>query len=78
MSLDVGDVDFERRALRVLGKGNKERMVPFGIPAQRTLEFWLRQAREVLASADAENALLVGARGGRLNVRQARKVISDA
>ena len=78
VSLDVGDVDFERRALRVLGKGNKERMVPFGIPAQRTLEFWLRQAREVLASADAENALLVGARGGRLNVRQARKVISDA
>lgn len=78
VSLDVGDVDFERRALRVLGKGNKERMVPFGIPAQRALEFWLRQAREVLASADAENALLVGARGGRLNVRQARKVISDA
>ncbi len=78
VSLDVGDVDFERRALRVLGKGNKERMVPFGIPAQRALEFWLRQAREVLASADAGNALLVGARGGRLNVRQARKVISDA
>lgn len=78
VSLDVGDVDFERRALRVLGKGNKERMVPFGIPAQRALEFWLRQAREVLASVDAGNALLVGARGGRLNVRQARKVISDA
>lgn len=78
VELDTADVDFGRRALRVLGKGNKERMVPFGVPAQRALELWLREAREVLAAPEAERALLVGARGGRLNVRQARKVISEA
>lgn len=78
VTLDVNDVDFERRALRVLGKGNKERMVPFGKPAQRALELWLGQARPVLLTADSSDALLLGVRGGRLNVRQAREVIAKA
>lgn len=78
VGLDVGDVDFGRRTLRVLGKGNKERMVPFGVPAQRALELWLGQARAVLANEPGEQALLLGVRGGRLNVRQAREVIAKA
>ncbi|MFJ2617764.1 tyrosine recombinase XerC [Glutamicibacter sp. NPDC087344] len=79
VSLDVADLDFTRRTLKVLGKGNKERMVPFGSPAQRVLTSWLLTHRKVLADEDkARGALLVGVRGARLNVRQAREVIARA
>lgn len=76
VALDVADIDFERRTLKVLGKGNKERMVPFGKPAERVIVDWIRSHRRVLASESAEDALLVGVRGARLNVRQAREVIA--
>ncbi|WP_141367608.1 tyrosine recombinase XerC [Glutamicibacter uratoxydans] len=79
VSLDVPDIDFSRRTLRVLGKGNKVRVVPFGLPAQRVLTTWLETYRMVLADEQKSgNALLLGARGGRLNVRQAREVITRA
>src|SRR5262249_44033822 len=39
--LDIDDIDLQRRVVRVLGKGSKERTVPFGIPAQRAIEAWL-------------------------------------
>lgn len=79
VSLEVKDLDFSRRTLKVVGKGNKERMVPFGNPAQRVLTSWLLTHRAVLVDEEkAQGALLVGVRGGRLNVRQARDVISQA
>lgn len=78
VSLDRNDLDFERRTLRVVGKGNKERVVPFGKPAERVLDLWLRGQRAVLATESSADALLLGARGGRLNVRQAREVIAEA
>lgn len=78
VALDVADIDFERRTLKVVGKGNKERMVPFGKPAERVIVDWIRSHRRVLASESAQDALLVGVRGGRLNVRQAREVIATA
>ena len=43
VALDVDDIDFERRTLKVLGKGNKERVVPFGKPAERVIIAWIRQ-----------------------------------
>lgn len=78
VALDVDDIDFERRTLKVLGKGNKERVVPFGKPAEKVIITWIRSHRKVLAGPEAKGALLVGVRGGRLNVRQAREVISKA
>lgn len=78
VALDVDDIDFERRTLKVLGKGNKERVVPFGKPAERVIITWIRSHRKVLARQEAQGALLVGVRGARLNVRQAREVISKA
>ena len=78
VALDVDDIDFERSTLKVLGKGNKERVVPFGKPAERVIIAWIRSHRKVLARQEAQGALLVGVRGARLNVRQAREVISKA
>ncbi|MDD7931736.1 tyrosine-type recombinase/integrase [Actinomycetospora straminea] len=76
--LDVDDVDDGRRTLRVLGKGAKERTVVFGAPAAAALDTWRREGRPALAVPSSPPALLLGARGGRLDPRIARKVVHDA
>lgn len=73
--LDVDDVDTSLRLLRVLGKGNKQRTVPFGEPALHALNSWLSDGRPALVTATSGAALLVGARGRRLDPRQARTVV---
>jgi integrase/recombinase XerC len=73
--LDIDDVDTSRRLVRVLGKGNKQRTVPFGEPAQAALTAWLTDGRPKLATVDSGPALLLGARGRRLDQRQARTVV---
>lgn len=73
--LDVDDVDTGRRLLRVLGKGNKQRTVPFGRPAETALAAWLSAGRPALAVPDSGPALLLGPRGRRLDPRQARTVV---
>lgn len=75
--LDIDDVDRERRLVRVLGKGNKERSVPFGLPADHALEAWLRSGRPSFATVDSGRALLLGRRGRRLDQRQARTVVHE-
>ncbi|WP_371408478.1 tyrosine-type recombinase/integrase [Micromonospora zamorensis] len=73
--LDVGDVDHGRRVIRVFGKGGRERAVPYGVPAQRALDEWLRRGRPALVGARSGDALLLGARGGRLNPTTARQIV---
>ncbi|MER7589311.1 tyrosine recombinase XerC [Micromonospora sp. NPDC127501] len=73
--LDVGDVDHGRRVIRVFGKGGRERSVPYGVPAQRALDDWLRRGRPTMVGARSGDALLLGARGGRLNPTTARQIV---
>lgn len=73
--LDLDDVDRERRVLRVLGKGAKERSVPFGLPAERAVTAWLREGRAHWVGPRSGPALLLGRRGGRLDPRAAREVV---
>jgi integrase/recombinase XerC len=73
--LDVGDIDAERRTARVLGKGGKERVVPIGIPAARAVHRWRHDGRPHLARDRTGRALFVGARGGRIDPRIARRVV---
>ncbi|MEV2242695.1 tyrosine recombinase XerC [Micromonospora sp. NPDC049891] len=74
--IDTADVDQGRRVVRVRGKGGRERTVPYGLPAQRALDDWLRHGRPVLAVPDSRDALLLGARGGRLHPTTARRIVS--
>ncbi len=73
--LDVDDLDGERRVLRVLGKGGKERAVPYGEPAELAVAAWLARGRPAWATAASGPALLLGARGGRLDPRTARRLV---
>lgn len=73
--LDLGDLDTERRTVRVLGKGNRERTVPAGIPAVRAVGAWARSGRPVLVTPGSGHALFLGARGKRLDPRTARRVV---
>lgn len=77
-ALDIDDVDADRRTVRVLGKGNKERTVPFGIPAARALAAWLTLGRPALATDASGAALFLGQRGGRLDQRRVRDVVHRA
>ncbi|HEX8627215.1 MAG TPA: tyrosine recombinase XerC [Catenuloplanes sp.] len=74
--LDVADVDRARRVVRVLGKGARERSVPYGVPAERAVDDWLRRGRVSLAASNSGDALLLGARGGRLQTTVARRIVS--
>jgi integrase/recombinase XerC len=72
--LDVGSADRARGLLRVLGKGNKERVVPVGRPAERALDAWLARRGELVTPA-SRSALFLGARGGRINPRVVRRLV---
>jgi integrase/recombinase XerC len=73
--MDIGALDDGRRTIRVLGKGSKERVVPVGIPAMRAMTRWVEEGRPVIANDRSEAALFLGARGGRLDPRTARRVV---
>lgn len=75
VGLDVDDVDLQRRSLRVLGKGAKERVVPFGQPAARAVIDWLERGRPLLATGGSAAALLLGRRGRRADPRQVRAAV---
>lgn len=73
--LDIGDLDRQRNVVRVLGKGRKERTVPFGTPAAAALDAWLRDGRPRLVTEHTDSALFLGARGGRINQRAVRTLV---
>jgi integrase/recombinase XerC len=84
VSVDVRDLDAAARLVTVLGKGGKERSVPYGIPAAKALSAWLDQGRPTLAAEavasshkplTVPDALFLGKRGGRRDAREARRII---
>jgi len=78
VSLDWPDLDLAGRTLRVLGKGNKERMVPFGREAERALREWLALWEPLRDPADPEGGeepVFLSSRGRRLGDRQVRRIL---
>ena len=79
--LDLEDVDFSSRLVRVTGKGRKERIVPFGEPAEQALRDYLPLRAEMLAaypdrgSPEPGEPLFVNARGGRLTTRSMARLL---
>lgn len=75
--LNIADIDASRHLARVTGKGNKQRVVPFGENAAKEIEAWQDRRGELLKSSD-ETALFLGSRGGRIDQRQVRRVVERA
>lgn len=76
-ALNRRSVDRVNRTLRMIGKGNKERVVPLGVPALEALDRWEQLGRPHLMREDSQ-ALFLGARGGRLNDRAVRTIVNRA
>jgi integrase/recombinase XerC len=75
-ALDVDDVDLEQRVVRVMGKGSKERIVPFGIPAAEAIRSWLVR-RPTVVRPSSGPALFLGRRGARVDARQVRSLVHE-
>ncbi|MGZ5292905.1 MAG: site-specific tyrosine recombinase XerD [Actinomycetota bacterium] len=75
-ALDVDDLDLEEGAVRVLGKGGKEREVPLGRFAREAVDAYLTRGRPALASAASRGALFLNARGGRLTRQSGNRLLA--
>ena len=76
--LDLEDLDFHRNTIRVLGKGNKERMIPMGAPAVKALNTYINDARPQLLNDKSARAVFLGARGKRIDQRAVRTIVYEA
>ena len=74
--LDMDDVDTEGGLAKVTGKGNKQRVVPFGDSAKQAIKEWTTRRGELLRTP--QDALFLGSRGGRIDQRQVRRVVEHA
>jgi len=81
VSLDLGDLDLGEQLVRVIGKGRKERIVPFGHKAAEALDSYLLVRREImtkrkrLSDGAAPEAVFLNVRGGRLTVRSLGRIV---
>jgi integrase/recombinase XerC len=71
--IDISDVDHTRNVVRVLGKGNRERVVPFGIPAAGAVQDWITLRSQIAVD---KFALFVGVRGARIDPRAVRTLVN--
>lgn len=76
VGLDITSLMPADRLVRVMGKGGKERVVPYSVPTQRALAAWLRYRAELAQGEPA--ALFLGARGARIDPRTVRTVVHRA
>jgi integrase/recombinase XerC len=78
VSLDLDDLDFGSNLVRVMGKGAKQRTVPFGVPAATAMRGWLQLGRGHVVTASSGPAMFLGRRGGRVDPRQVRTAVHQA
>jgi integrase/recombinase XerC len=74
--LKLSDIDFSRRLLRVTGKGNKERMLPYGQSAQGAIEAWITKGRPAI-DLGLSDSLLISSRGKKVGVRQLYSLVAN-
>jgi integrase/recombinase XerC len=75
VGLDIDDLDLGSNLVRVMGKGAKERTVPFGRPAADAVHGWLLLGRGQVVTTRSGPALFLGRRGGRVDPRQVRSTV---
>jgi integrase/recombinase XerC len=76
--LNLGDIDQSRNTLSVIGKGDRQRVVPLGIPAVKALQNYLSNARGEFLNNKSADAVFLGSRGKRIDQRTVREVVYEA
>ena len=76
--LNSSSIDTARNTLQVIGKGDKERVVPLGIPAMRALQNYIAEGRPLLMNEKSASAIFLGSRGKRIDQRSVREVVYGA
>jgi integrase/recombinase XerC len=77
VGLDLDDIDYSVNTIRVIGKGDKERVVPFGKPAGEALANWINSGRPEFVTAESGAAVFIGKKGKRIDVRIVRSVVQE-
>ena len=76
--LNLSDIDQSRNTLSVIGKGDRQRVVPLGIPAVKALQNYLSNARGEFLNNKSADAVFLGTRGKRIDQRTVREVVYEA
>lgn len=74
--VNTPDIDRDRQTVTVIGKGNKQRVVPVGLPALRAIGDYEQTGRPRLVTADSGEAVFLGAQGRRINPRTIYESVS--
>jgi integrase/recombinase XerC len=77
VGLNTQDIDYSRQLLMVTGKGNKQRMVPYGEPAAQALADYVRLGRTKLQTERSGSALFLSQKGSRIGVRQVYGLVAN-
>ena len=77
VGLNIDDLDLSRNIIRVMGKGAKQRMVPFGVPAREALDAWMQIGRPQLVADKSGSAVFINSKGARLGVRQVYSLVAE-
>jgi integrase/recombinase XerC len=75
VSIDLDHIELRSRLVRVMGKGSKERVVPFGTKAEEAIRAWLEDRRGLVREVDEEEPLFLNHRGGRITTRSIRRLL---
>ena len=78
VGLNLGDIDAARRLIQVTGKGNKQRVIPYGTPCEVALERWLNQARPLMVTDRTSFELLLNTKGQRIGPRAIYELVAGA
>lgn len=70
ISLNISDIEWQGKTLRITGKGKKTRLCPFGTKAEKMLKKWIKHRQLLLK--EAENAVFISNRGGRISATSIR------
>lgn len=76
VGLNLSDVDSARRLIQVTGKGNKQRMIPYGTPCEAALEQWVQQGRPKLVTDKTSWELFLNTKGQRIGARAIYELVA--
>lgn len=77
VTMELDQIDFQFSILRVMGKGRKERIVPFGQYAHDALIAYIERARPLLMKEKNHKKVFVNLRGGELTARGVRYILNE-